>query len=216
MKSLLKCILKKHYDRQLEADQNEFIETHYREVENMYQKMRGWRHDYHNHIQTLKFLAANNDIVGIREYLNELDTNLSILDSSIRTGNSMADAILNSKVSLAKAREIDVRVDAHIPVKLKISEIDLCCILGNLFDNAIDASMALPPQNRLIRVYMDMKQLRKREQFFLWAHPCLYGHEGQPALYLVHKFHLSKKARQTRPRFCNNKGFGTRPRAFPH
>ena len=160
MKSLLKCILKKHYDRQLEADQNEFIETHYREVENMYQKMRGWRHDYHNHIQTLKFLAANNDIVGIREYLNELDTNLSILDSSIRTGNSMADAILNSKVSLAKAREIDVRVDAHIPVKLKISEIDLCCILGNLFDNAIDASMALPPQNRLIRVYMDMKGSR--------------------------------------------------------
>lgn len=196
MKSLLKCILKKHYDRQLEADQNEFIETHYREVENMYQKMRGWRHDYHNHIQTLKFLAANNDIVGIREYLNELDTNLSILDSSIRTGNSMADAILNSKVSLAKAREIDVRVDAHIPVKLKISEIDLCCILGNLFDNAIDASMALPPQNRLIRVYMDMK--------------------GSRALYLVYKFHLSKKARQTRPRFCNNKGFGTRPRAFPH
>lgn len=151
---------KKHYDRQLEADQNEFIETHYREVENMYQKMRGWRHDYHNHIQTLKFLAANNDIVGIREYLNELDTNLSLLDSSIRTGNSMADAILNSKVSLAKAREIDVRVDAHIPVKLKISEIDLCCILGNLFDNAIDASMALPPQNRLIRVYMDMKGSR--------------------------------------------------------
>ena len=42
MKSLLKCILKKHYDRQLEADQNEFIETHYREVENMYQKMRGY------------------------------------------------------------------------------------------------------------------------------------------------------------------------------
>ena len=157
MKSLLKCILKKHYDRQLEADQNEFIETHYREVENMYQKMRGWRHDYHNHIQTLKFLAANNDIVGIREYLNELDTNLSILDSSIRTGNSMADAILNSKVSLAKAREIDVRVDAHIPVKLKISEIDLCCILGNLFDNAMDACAALPEDQRLIRVYMDMK-----------------------------------------------------------
>ena len=103
----------------LKPTKNEFIETHYREVENMYQKMRGWRHDYHNHIQTLKFLAANNDIVGIREYLNELDTNLSILDSSIRTGNSMADAILNSKVSLAKAREIDVRVDAHIPVKLQ-------------------------------------------------------------------------------------------------
>ena len=140
--------------------QSALMARHCEEVQHIYATMRAWRHDYHNHIQTLKFLAANNDIVGIREYLNELDTNLSILDSSIRTGNSMADAILNSKVSLAKAREIDVRVDAHIPVKLKISEIDLCCILGNLFDNAIDASMALPPQNRLIRVYMDMKGSR--------------------------------------------------------
>ena len=47
--------------------------------------------------------------------------------------------------------------DAHIPVKLKSSEIDLCCIIGNLFDNAIEASMKLPPDQRLIRVYMDMK-----------------------------------------------------------
>lgn len=147
-------------DKRIAAYQNELVSRHADEVQTIYREMRMWRHDYHNHIQTLKFLAANNDIVGIREYLNELDTNLSILDSSIRTGNSMADAILNSKVSLAKAREIDVRVDAHIPVKLKISEIDLCCILGNLFDNAIDASMALPPQNRLIRVYMDMKGSR--------------------------------------------------------
>ena len=47
--------------------------------------------------------------------------------------------------------------DAHIPVKLRIPEIDLCCILGNLFDNAIEASAKLPPEERLIRVYMDMK-----------------------------------------------------------
>ena len=38
-----------------------------------------------------------------------------------------------------------------------MSELDLCVILGNLFDNAIEASLALPEENRLIRVYMDMK-----------------------------------------------------------
>ena len=37
------------------------------------------------------------------------------------------------------------------------SEIDLCCIIGNLFDNAIEASMKLPKEQRMIRVYMDMK-----------------------------------------------------------
>ena len=72
-------------------------------------------------------------------------------------GNPMTDAILNSKISLAKNRGIPVMADAHIPVKLRIPEIDLCCILGNLFDNAIEASAKLPPEERLIRVYMDMK-----------------------------------------------------------
>ena len=50
-----------------------------------------------------------------------------------------------------------MRADAHIPLALTTSEIDLCCIIGNLFDNAIEASMDLPEEERLIRVYMDMK-----------------------------------------------------------
>ena len=79
------------------------------------------------------------------------------MDLAVKTGNAMADAILNSKISLAKSRDIPVQVDAHIPVKLRMSELDLCCILGNLFDNAIEASLPLPPDQRLIRVYMDMK-----------------------------------------------------------
>lgn len=40
---------------------------------------------------------------------------------------------------------------------MKMSELDLCCIIGNLFDNAIEASLPLPEEGRLIRVYMDMK-----------------------------------------------------------
>ena len=64
---------------------------------------------------------------------------------------------MNSKISLAKAKKIAVIADAHIPLALTTSEIDLCVIIGNLFDNAIEASLALPEDKRLIRVYMDMK-----------------------------------------------------------
>ena len=59
--------------------------------------------------------------------------------------------------SLARSKKIAVRADARIPVRLSMSELDLCCIIGNLFDNAIEASMALPEEKRMIRVYMDMK-----------------------------------------------------------
>ena len=144
-------------DRRIAAYQRQLIETHYQEVENMYRQMRGWRHDYRNHIQTMKVLASGGDLEGIRSYLDRLDTDLNTVDLAVKTGNAMADAILNSKISLAKSRDIPVQVDAHIPVKLKMSELDLCCIIGNLFDNAIEASLALPPEERLIRVYMDMK-----------------------------------------------------------
>jgi len=89
--------------------------------------------------------------------LDELDTDLNTVDTVVKTGNAMADAILNSKISLAKERGIQVKVDAYIPVKLKMSELDLCVIIGNLFDNAIEASMELPQEQRIIRVYMDMK-----------------------------------------------------------
>lgn len=147
----------KQIDKRIAAYQRELIETHYREVENMYRQIRGWRHDYRNHIQMMKVLAANGDMDALKVYLDELDTDLNTVDTVVKTGNLMADAILNSKISLARSRNIPTQVDAHIPVKLKMSELDLCCIIGNLFDNAMEASMALPEEKRLIRVYMDMK-----------------------------------------------------------
>ncbi len=150
-------LLSRLIDKHIAAYQRQLIETHYEEVETMYRQMRGWRHDYRNHIQTMKAYAASGDMESIRQYLDHLDTDLNTVDTVIKTGNPMADAILNSKISLAKSKRIPVRATAFIPVKLTISDLDLCVILGNLFDNAIDASLELPEEERLIRVYMDMK-----------------------------------------------------------
>lgn len=150
-------LFSKQIDKRISAYQRELIETHYQEVDNMYRKMRGWRHDYRNHIQAMKVMAANGNMDGIKAYLDELDTDLNMVDTVVKTGNAMADAILNSKISLAQSKSIAVHCDAHIPVKLQMSELDLCCILGNLFDNAIEASLSLPESERQIRVYMDMK-----------------------------------------------------------
>lgn len=150
-------IFSKLIDKRIAAYQRELIETHYAEVENMYRQIRGWRHDYRNHIQAMKAHAIKGDLAAIQSYLDALDTDLNTVDTVIKTGNAMADAILNSKISLAKSRDIPVHADAHIPLALTTSELDLCVIIGNLFDNAIEASLALPPEQRMIRVYMDMK-----------------------------------------------------------
>ena len=144
-------------DRKIAVYQKELMETHYQEVETMYRQMRGWRHDYRSHIQAMKAYAADGDMEAIKDYLDLLDTDLNAVDTAVKTGNPMADAILNSKISLARSRNIPVHADADIPVKLRMSELDLCIILGNLFDNAIEASLLLTEGHRLIRIYMDMK-----------------------------------------------------------
>lgn len=137
--------------------ETEIMQKYYAEVDNMYAKMRGWRHDYRHHIQTMKVHAAHGEYEEIDKYLDMLDDDLTNVETVVKTGNRMADAILNSKLSLATKREIQVKAEANIPVSLTVSELDLCIIIGNLLDNAIDACMELPPEERLIRIYMEMK-----------------------------------------------------------
>jgi sensor histidine kinase regulating citrate/malate metabolism len=181
-------LFSRHIDKQIESYQHELIETHYREVDNMYRQIRGWRHDYRNHIQTMKAYAASGDLDAIKNYLDLLDEDLTTVDTVIKTGNSMTDAILNSKISLAKSKRISVVADAHIPVKLKSSEIDLCCIIGNLFDNAIEATEKLPEEKRVIRIYMDMKNTQLYISFT--------------------NFTAGKKLKKTGGRFKSTKGDG--------
>lgn len=137
--------------------EKEIMQKYYAEVENMYSKMRGWRHDYRHHIQAMKVHAANREYEEIDRYLDMLDDDLTNVETVIKTGNRMADAILNSKLSLAAQKDIQVKADAKIPVSLTVSELDLCIVIGNLLDNAIEACMELPPDRRLIRIYMEMK-----------------------------------------------------------
>jgi len=150
-------ILANFIDKRIAAYQKSLVTTHYAEVENMHKQMRGWKHDYHSHIQALKSLAAAQDIEAINDYLSELDIDLSKIDAVIKTGNPMADAILGSKISLARSKKINVMADAHIAVALTTGAVDLCIIVGNLMENAIDACMVLPEKDRLIRIYMEMK-----------------------------------------------------------
>ncbi len=150
-------LLDKLVAKKVAAFEQELLQKYYAEVENMYTKMRGWRHDYRHHIQAMKVHAANGEYAEIDKYLDMLDDDLTNVETVIRTGNRMADAILNSKLSLAAEKEITVKAEAKIPVSLSVSELDLCIIIGNLLDNAMDACMELPKEERLIRIYMEMK-----------------------------------------------------------
>ena len=152
-------LITKYYKKKIDYQLNHMlakqINRHLEEVKSIYDTMRGWRHDYHNHIQTLKGYVSLNRYEEANIYLSELDEDLTGVDHLVKSGNIVIDVILNSKITLAISREIDVTVDVFAPEKLTVSDIDLCVILGNLMDNAIDACMEIENwENRFLRIYM--------------------------------------------------------------
>ncbi len=141
--------------------QNELVNRHYDEVETMYRTMRIWRHDYHNHIQTLSAYMSMGQYEEASGYLERLAEDLTKVDTVLRTGNVMVDAILNSKLTLMRERRIKVDATAAVPRELAIPDIELSVLIGNLMDNAMEACMKLPEEQRFIRIYIDVikKQL---------------------------------------------------------
>lgn len=153
----IKAMMLKIIDQRIATYQNDLLQKHCEEVENMYRQTRGWRHDYHNHIQTMKAHLSMGNLEELQTYLSELDQDLTKVDTVIKTGNVMIDAVLNSKISLAKTRNIQVEAKAIVPATLDISEVDLSLIIGNLMDNAMEACMKITEEKkRFLRVYIDV------------------------------------------------------------
>lgn len=141
-------------DRRIERFQSELIEKQVREIQNMYRHVRGWRHDYRNHINNMKIQLSEGNYDKLSDYLNELADDLDTVDTVIKTGNVMADAILNSKLNVAEKMNIKLNVKANVPDKLPMSDVELCSMLGNILDNAVEACGTLPEEERFMRVYI--------------------------------------------------------------
>lgn len=147
-------LTKRQDEKWLFEFQDSILKKQRDEVENVYNTMRGWRHDYHNHMQTLKAYLAMNQIEEIHKYLDHLEEDLDSIDIAIRTGNTSVNAILSSKISIAQKNSISVNYKATVPPELKISDVHLCAIIGNLLDNAIEACEKVTLDKRFIRVYI--------------------------------------------------------------
>lgn len=151
---LLQRIMKREEDKTI-IYQNKLMKQQMDEIENIYMTMRGWRHDYHNHIQSLKGYLSLNKVEQMKNYLNELETDLDSIDTLYHSGNLQLDSILNAKLAIAEKGQIRIHCDASIPPQLHVSDLDLCVILGNLLDNAIESCRKIKdPDERFIRVYI--------------------------------------------------------------
>lgn len=154
-------IMSRLQEKRIGEYQDKVLRTQRDEVQNIYHTMRGWRHDYHNHMQMIKAYLSMQKIDETLSYLEHLEEDLDSIDIAIRTGNVSVDAIVSSKLSVAAKKKIVVDCTAKVPEQLKVSDVDLCTIVGNLLDNAIESCEKVPEEKRFLRIYIGIfrKQL---------------------------------------------------------
>ena len=123
------------------------LQNHVNEMERVYSGIRGMRHDIKNQMAVVMQLVEqinNKEDISTEwnRYLLELNRSIDRLELQFRTGNVVADAILNMKFHEAKSKMENIRIQVDnliFPKDLKIESYDLAVILCNALDNAIEA-----------------------------------------------------------------------------
>lgn len=120
---------------------NQVLEENYHLLTQLYQKNEHLYHDMNHHLQMIYHLAKNKDIPEITEYVNSISTPINELSDIIWSGVDMVDAILNHTVFEVRKQGIQINVNVEFPPNSTITSDDLCVILFNLLDNAVEASL---------------------------------------------------------------------------
>ena len=108
------------------------------------------RHDFRHQVATISELLQKGEIDHLKEYLSKYSENIPA--TVVSTGNTTADVIFGHYLSIAKKNDIEVSYQISLPVNCRISDLDITVIIGNCMENAIEASLRLPKDQRLIKV----------------------------------------------------------------
>lgn len=158
--SLILNVLAKQYFTavsQMMQKQVDLQINHYKALEKMDAEIRRFRHDYTNHLQSILSLLQMNDCSQAEEYILNLRDLINKTKSELHifyTGNKLADALLSGKSSEFDER---CRIEYSGIIPNSINNVDLCVILSNALDNAIEACQMLPSPG-VISVYATKQQ----------------------------------------------------------
>mgnify|MGYP004467625367 CR=1 FL=1 len=118
---------------------NDMLQKSLDDTEQTFELWKQSIHDYKNNIISLTQLAEDGNIDEIKRYLKRENKLLDTKMFYTKTGNTMVDAMVNTKQKIAEKKEIIFLTNIIIPKKCRVNGIDLANILGNLIDNAMEA-----------------------------------------------------------------------------
>ena len=154
---LMMSILVFNINRQYEAEkelaklkslQAELLEREYTTLNNAYTMNARLFHDFHNHMGVLRLLLSHKKMEEAMGYLEELEGPVKEMTDTLWTGDETIDYLINSKAVAARENGIRYEVQVEFPWHTNLQRADLCAILGNFLDNALEAAGKVPKKEQ--------------------------------------------------------------------
>ncbi len=124
----------------LKQEQAELLEKDYKTLNQAYEINAKLFHDFHNHIGALQQMLAHEKYEEAADYLDALQEPVRGMANTVWTGDDTVDYLINSKMTAASEYGIAFHAEVEFPRNANIQGVDLCAIIGNLIDNALDAT----------------------------------------------------------------------------
>ena len=148
-------LTEQHYHLQIE---------YYQQLLEKQQETKTLWHDIKKYTAAMQAVAAQNDSEQLRQIAQAAEDAYERVKDISAVGNPVVDALLNQYLRSAKENQIQVLLDITIPEVLAISTLLLSVVIGNTFDNAIEACRLIAPEKRVIHL-----QLRKQNRILFYS-----------------------------------------------
>ncbi|MGL5714610.1 MAG: sensor histidine kinase [Paraclostridium sp.] len=146
--------ISKAYNLSIYKHKNEILNMQYdlqvnnlKQLEEHQSDVRRISHDIHNHKIIIYNLIKNEDYNEALEYLEKFGSGFNDKTYEIFTNHKILNALFLKKKDMSTSYNIDFNLDISIPEKIDISDFDLCIIIGNLIDNALEACKKIDNSN---------------------------------------------------------------------
>lgn len=157
-------VMRTFADQQVEAQglelKNKMISENYQSLEERMSETAAIRHEMRHQLTALDILCQNDDFEGIKKMLSEMLAEQKVQTALHFTSNVPINTILQYTSGRAKHMQIQFQASAEVPNEINIPEADLCSLLMNMLDNALEASeKVFPKENRKVSVRIRVSDL---------------------------------------------------------
>ena len=131
----------------------EVLENNNKQLNDAYREVAKISHDHDNQLRTMTLLAQNGKYNELTSYLCEMRYDIGYVKIKSYTAVDSIDAAINTKVHLAESKNIAIDVSASYPGSINVRQVDICAVIVNLLDNAIEACAKIEDtQSRYIKL----------------------------------------------------------------